>query len=495
MPPATATSMSPVAIPCAASMTALSPEPHTLLMVRAPTWSGRPAPRAACRAGACPRPAETTLPMMHSSTASGSMPARVTASRTTRDPRSVAGRSLSAPRNLPVGSRTALAMTAARMMLRSFARYVQLPDHTRSQQLRQPLADHAAGPVRLAAPGIGCRADRQGAVRTQPHDRHAGQRGADGRGPRKADLGVGERLPAQHVAERTCRAVPGRGHYAECIIRAVRQESVARPPLGNESGEAPASRGATREHAGLHVTEEQQSEVGSIAGRMQRGSCHGLLVLASRSPRRARLLREAGYEIDIVPADIDESRLAGEAPRQYVLRVAAGKAAAVAPVAGDRIVVAADTVVLIDGLVLGKPANRREAVSMLERLSGRTHEVLTGVAVVRGTRVLDAVEVTRVTFATLDRERIAWYAGTGEPDDKAGPMACRASGRVSSSGSRARTRTWWGCRSRSSTGSCGQSRQRRGSRSPVTAPDAPANTCRRVDGPGSRRYPVRALHA
>ena len=153
-----------------------------------------------------------------------------------------------------------------------------------------------------------------------------------------------------------------------------------------------------------------------------------MLVLASQSPRRARLLREAGYEIDIVPADIDESRLAGEAPRQYVLRVAAGKAAAVAPVAGDRIVVAADTVVLIDGLVLGKPANRREAASMLERLSGRTHEVLTGVAVVRGTRVLDAVEVTRVTFATLDRERIAWYAGTGEPDDKAGAYAVQGIG-------------------------------------------------------------------
>ena len=161
---------------------------------------------------------------------------------------------------------------------------------------------------------------------------------------------------------------------------------------------------------------------------MQRGSCHGLLILASRSPRRARLLREAGYEIDIVPADIDESRLAGEEPRRYVLRVAAEKAAAVAPEAGDRIVVAADTVVFIDGLVLGKPADRREAASMLERLSGRTHEVLTGVAVVRGTRVLDAVEVTRVTFATLDRERIAWYAGTGEPDDKAGAYAVQGIG-------------------------------------------------------------------
>ena len=153
-----------------------------------------------------------------------------------------------------------------------------------------------------------------------------------------------------------------------------------------------------------------------------------MLVLASRSPRRARLLREAGFEIDIVPADIDESRLAGEEPRRYVLRVAAAKAAAVASTAGDRVVVAADTVVLIDGLVLGKPVDRREAASMIDRLSGRTHEVLTGVVAVRGARVLDAVEVTRVTFAALDAARIAWYAETGEPDDKAGAYAAQGIG-------------------------------------------------------------------
>ena len=161
---------------------------------------------------------------------------------------------------------------------------------------------------------------------------------------------------------------------------------------------------------------------------MQRGFRHGLLVLASRSPRRARLLREAGYELDIVPADVDESRLDGEEPRRYVSRVAASKAAAVMPRVGERIVVAADTVVLIDGLVLGKPADRRDATSMLERLSGRTHEVLTGVVVGHGARLLDAVEVTRVTFAVLDSARIAWYAATGEPDDKAGAYAVQGIG-------------------------------------------------------------------
>ena len=140
------------------------------------------------------------------------------------------------------------------------------------------------------------------------------------------------------------------------------------------------------------------------------------------------MLREAGYQIDVVPADVDERRLYGEPPRRYVLRLAAAKAAGVAPQAAGRIVVAADTIVLIDGLVLGKPADPRHAASMLERLSGRTHEVLTGVVVARDARLLNAVEETRVTFAALDSARISWYAGTGEPDDKAGAYAVQGIG-------------------------------------------------------------------
>src|SRR5688572_10677112 len=111
MPPATATSMSPVAIAWAASITAFSPDPHTLLMVSAATWSESPPRSAACRAGACPSPADTTLPMMHSSTIAGSMPARRTASRTTRAPSCGAVKSFRAPRNLPVGVRAAERMT------------------------------------------------------------------------------------------------------------------------------------------------------------------------------------------------------------------------------------------------------------------------------------------------------------------------------------------------------------------------------------------------
>ena len=161
------------------------------------------------------------------------------------------------------------------------------------------------------------------------------------------------------------------------------------------------------------------------------------LLLASRSPRRSHLLREAGYDFDVAPADVDESRLPDEPPRDYVVRLARAKAAAVASGAGigaddgageDRVVVAADTIVVIDGEVLGKPADRRESAAMLGRLAGRTHEVLTGVAVAAGARVAVAMETTRVTFAPLDPERIAWYVATGEGDDKAGAYAAQGVG-------------------------------------------------------------------
>lgn len=152
------------------------------------------------------------------------------------------------------------------------------------------------------------------------------------------------------------------------------------------------------------------------------------LVLASVSPRRARLLREAGYDFDVAPAAIDESRIDGETAHDYVSRLARDKAAAVAPRFPDRVVIGADTVVVIDEAVLGKPVDDAAAIDMLGRLSGRCHEVLTGVTLRLGAQVVGGVEVTRVTFATLDDARIRWYVGTGETGDKAGAYAVQGIG-------------------------------------------------------------------
>ena len=152
------------------------------------------------------------------------------------------------------------------------------------------------------------------------------------------------------------------------------------------------------------------------------------LVLASASPRRARLLAEAGYAFDVAPADIDERRFGGETPAGYVRRLARGKAEAVAPRYPGRVVVGADTIVVIDGLVLGKPGDAAEAAAMLGRLAGRRHTVLTGVALVRDARSEVAVERTEVTFTALDADRIRWYVETGEPDDKAGAYAAQGIG-------------------------------------------------------------------
>ncbi len=150
------------------------------------------------------------------------------------------------------------------------------------------------------------------------------------------------------------------------------------------------------------------------------------LVLASRSPRREKLLLEAGYDVDVQPADVDECRLECESPRAYVLRLARAKAAAVE--FPRKVVIGADTVVLIDGLVLGKPTDRSDATRMLGLLAGRTHTVLSGVAVICDGDVLDGVEETRVTFAPLEMQEIVWYASTGEPDDKAGAYGIQGIG-------------------------------------------------------------------
>ena len=144
-------------------------------------------------------------------------------------------------------------------------------------------------------------------------------------------------------------------------------------------------------------------------------------ILGSASPRRAELLRQAGFSFDVDAADVDETPLHAEDAATYVARVARGKAAAVArrhpP---DAVILAADTTVVVDGGVLGKPENDADATRMLSLLSGRAHDVLTAVVIRRGD--VERVEVvsTKVTFLDLAPGDIAWYVATGEPAGKAG---------------------------------------------------------------------------
>jgi septum formation protein len=146
-------------------------------------------------------------------------------------------------------------------------------------------------------------------------------------------------------------------------------------------------------------------------------------VLASQSPRRAELLAAAGIEFDAFPVDVDESMHGDEPPEAYVLRVARAKAASVVSRASPRPVLAADTVVVVEGMVLGKPRDDREAAGMLARLSGRTHDVVTGVVLRWEGASREHLETTRVTFAVLSAAEVAWYVATGEPRDKAGAYA------------------------------------------------------------------------
>ncbi len=150
-----------------------------------------------------------------------------------------------------------------------------------------------------------------------------------------------------------------------------------------------------------------------------------MLILASASPRRADLLTAAGFEFAVRPVDIDEQPRDGEVPVDYVLRLAREKAAAAAAVAMEptAVVLAADTSVIVDGLILGKPLDEQDAARMLRLLSGRDHEVLTGVALLQGGREATAVASSRVKFLPLTTEEITWYVASGEPLDKAGAYA------------------------------------------------------------------------
>jgi septum formation protein len=149
------------------------------------------------------------------------------------------------------------------------------------------------------------------------------------------------------------------------------------------------------------------------------------IILASHSPRRKELLSALGIAFEVNGADLDESAQPNEAAEEHVMRLAAQKAWAVSSKNPDAVVLGADTVVVADGAVLGKPADRKDAVRMLTMLSGRTHEVLTGIAVIMPADENAYAQVVRtaVVMRALDPREIAAYAATDEPMDKAGAYA------------------------------------------------------------------------
>ena len=151
--------------------------------------------------------------------------------------------------------------------------------------------------------------------------------------------------------------------------------------------------------------------------------------LASTSPRRRELLAQIGVRHDVVPVVVDETPRPAEAPAEYVLRLALAKARAGHALRGDRPVLGADTAVVVDDRILGKPLDRDDALGMLARLAGREHRVLTAVAVV-GEREETRLSVSHVRFRPIDAAEAAAYWATGEPADKAGGYAVQGLGAI-----------------------------------------------------------------
>ena len=152
------------------------------------------------------------------------------------------------------------------------------------------------------------------------------------------------------------------------------------------------------------------------------------IILASGSPRRRALLAELGLTFEVWKPDADESHSPDEAPEALCVRLSRLKAEAGSRKFPDALVIAADTIVVVDGQVLGKPSDRQDAVRMLTMLQGRTHEVLTGVSVCLAGKVLSHAERTLVKFRPLTHDEIVAYAATGECDDKAGAYAVQGKG-------------------------------------------------------------------
>ena len=248
-------------------------------------------------------------------------------------------------------------------------------DCVRAEQRLQASENDVRRPGDLPCPLLAHGFDNEHMV-VEPHRRDALERGADGRAPGEADLAGRERRRSQKV---------GKGARHGLIDR-------------------------------THISDR---------------SYHSIvrLVLASGSPRRAELLRAAGFQFDTVAVDVDETAGPHESAAEYVRRLAAEKSRSGCSSLArdgrhhDLIVLAADTAVVVDGLILGKPRDDPHAAAMLRSLSGRGHEVLTGISVRQGAREIGRVESTTVYVATLSSEEIAWYLASGEGRDKAGAYA------------------------------------------------------------------------
>lgn len=156
------------------------------------------------------------------------------------------------------------------------------------------------------------------------------------------------------------------------------------------------------------------------------------LVLASSSPRRIAFLKQLGVRFQLAHPRVDETPLARERPRPYVRRVAMEKARAVSEKRPTEWVLAGDTIVVLDGRILGKPKDERHARRMLRNLSGRSHQVLSALALVQARKRQEhcRVSVTRVQLRKLTATEIRWYVGTGEPADKAGAYAIQGKGGI-----------------------------------------------------------------
>jgi septum formation protein len=154
------------------------------------------------------------------------------------------------------------------------------------------------------------------------------------------------------------------------------------------------------------------------------------IILASSSPRRESILRDIGIRFIKCPADIDESVLPGEKPDKYVRRMAEAKAKKIANQKKHKTVLGADTIVLIDGRILGKPKNREQALRYITLLSNRTHSVLTSVALARGDQCKSIVARAEVTFRKISKREAILYWETGEPRDKAGGYGIQGVGGI-----------------------------------------------------------------